>query len=76
MSRVKPKARVSGAKAAIRPASLDVRRAMAGFDSITMVADEFRDTVAEQAPDLMWRLPPKKPPARSTRRRLRRRDAG
>ena len=61
MSRVKSKGRVS--TPAIRPAPLDVRRALASFDSIGMVADEFRDMVAEQAPDLLAKLP--KPPAKS-----------
>lgn len=67
MSRVKCKGRVS--RAAIRPAPLDVRRALAGFDSIAIVANEFRAMVAEQAPDLLGKLPPRKPPAKSRKRR-------
>jgi hypothetical protein len=50
---------------------LDVRKALAGFADITAVADEFRDMVTEQAPELLDRLPPKKPPVRSTKRRKR-----
>ena len=69
MSRVR---RVSRPKpATITPPPLDVRKALAGFADITAVADEFREMVADQAPELLDRLPPKKPPARSTKRRKR-----
>lgn len=49
------------------PPPLDVRKALAGFADVTAVADEFREMVAEQAPELLEKLPPKKPPARSTK---------
>jgi hypothetical protein len=42
---------------------------LAGFADVTAVADEFRDMVADQAPDLLSRLPPKRPVAKSVRRR-------
>lgn len=68
MSRVKSKGRVSRPKQ-LHPPPLDVRRALASFDTIEVVSPEFREMVADQAPELLGRLPPRKPPARSARRR-------
>jgi hypothetical protein len=45
-----------------------VRAAIGGFDTIDAVSDEFREMVAEQAPELLAKLPPRKPPAPSISR--------
>jgi hypothetical protein len=67
MSRVQFKGRVARPKAQTAP--LDVCRAIESFDTIEVVSDEFREMVAAQAPDLLSKLPPRKPRAPSIRSR-------
>ena len=69
MPRAKSPDRVSRPKTKIlHLPPLDMRRAVAGFDSIELVDDFVYNLVAAQAPDLMDKLPSKRPPAKSVRR--------
>jgi len=48
---------------------LDIRKALDGFAAIEHADPVLYDMVAEQAPDLLGQLPPRKPAAPSTRKR-------
>ena len=74
MPRVKTKRRVSGSKPP--PLPLNVRRAILCFDKIDAISDEMRAAVERNHPDLLWKLPPKKPPAPALRRARKPRATG
>ena len=63
MPRVKPKGRV------VRPIKPPPRAAIESFDSIEHITEEGRELIAQHYPDLLAKLPPRKPAARSKRTR-------
>ena len=67
MSQIRGMSRVP--KSRVIPPPLDIRKALEGFDTIEVADPIVYDMVAEQAPELIGKLPPRKPAAPSIRKR-------
>ena len=63
MSRVKSPSRVPKAQ------RNTLRRHLEAFDRIDVVTDDMREIIQQSYPDLLAKLPPRKPPAPSTSKR-------
>jgi hypothetical protein len=74
MSPVRSKGRVTGPTPP--PVPVNVRQAILCFDKIDAISDEMRAAVERNHPDLLWKLPPKQPAAKSIRRPRKRRATG